>query len=159
MILILTFVTLFAAHSFADHWVQRHEEAQGKGAPGLAGQLYCLAHVSSLTIFKAGSLLMAYGATGIWPPLWAAGLVLVLDAGTHYWADRAAYHADKEGRKVTLELLADKLGKSVFWNLGKTGVDKDGRPAASLGTGAYALDQSFHVYMLFLAAVVLELLS
>jgi hypothetical protein len=159
MILILTFIGLYAGHSFADHWVQRHEEALGKGAPGLWGQLYCLAHVSSLTMFKIGTLLMVYGATGIWPNLWAAALVLLLDAGTHYWADRAAYHEGKEGRKVTLELLADKLGKTTFWNLGKSGVDAEGKPVASLGTGAYALDQSFHVFMILLASVILEVLS
>lgn len=159
MILILTFVGMFAAHQFADHWIQTHDEALGKGGPGLAGQLYCLAHVSTLTAYKFGTLLMVYGATGIWPPLWAVALVLVLDGATHYWADRAAFHAGKEGRKVTLELVADKMGKSAFWNLGKTGVDAEGRPAASLGTGAYALDQSFHVFMILLAAILLELIA
>jgi hypothetical protein len=159
MILVLTFIALYAAHQFADHWVQTHDEALGKGAPGLTGRLYCLAHVSSLTAFKTGALTIAYAVTGIWPNLWAAALILALDAGTHYWADRAAYHAAKEGRKVTLELLADRMNKTAFWNLGKTGVDAEGKPAASLGTGAYALDQSFHVAMLFLAAAILELLS
>lgn len=159
MIFILTFIALYAGHQFADHWVQTHDEALAKGAPTLLGRLYCLAHVSSLTITKAAFLALAYAATGTWPPIWAAGLVLVLDGASHYWADRAAFHPGKEGRRVTLEALAHRMGKTAFWNLGKTAVDADGKPAASLGTGAYALDQSFHVACLFLAALLLEVLA
>lgn len=159
MIFAVVFAALFAAHQFGDHWVQRHSEAQAKGAPSDHGRAMCASHVVWLTVTKAVFLLLAELATGIRPPWYAVALALVLDGLTHYWADRAAFHPDKRGRKVTLEELAHKLGKTGFWNLGKGAVDAEGKPVTSLGTGAYALDQSFHVLMIFIAALIVEVLS
>jgi hypothetical protein len=159
MIFAVTFAALYAAHTFADHWVQTHGQAQGKGAPDAWGRGSCLQHVLTLTAVKALFLGLVFWATGVQPPAWAAVLVLALDASTHYWADRAAFHPGKEGRMVTLEALAHRVGKHGFWILGRGTVDADGKPVATLGTGAYALDQSFHVVMLFVAALLLEVMA
>lgn len=159
MLFAVTFAALFAAHSFGDHWVQRHGEALAKGAPGMVGIGACLRHVIHLTGTKAVFLMGAVLATGTAPVWWAAIIALAVDAASHYWADRAAFHPDKNGARVTLEALADRAGKRAFWGLGRGTVDAEGRPVPTLGTGAYALDQSFHVVMLFVAALIMEVLS
>lgn len=160
MILVVTFVALYAAHMLGDHWLQRHEDALGKGKPGQAGRSHCLNHVIHLTALKGVFLVPALWATDLFGSVSGPGLVLILaaDAASHYWADRAAFHPDKT-RPVTLERLGNACGKAQFWALGKTAVDAEGRPAPSLGTGAYAMDQSFHITALFVAALILEVLS
>jgi hypothetical protein len=40
-----------------------------------------------------------------------------------------------------------------FWTLGAPRPDRDDNP--SLGTGAYALDQSFHYFFLFYTALII----
>lgn len=61
---------------------------------------------------------------------------------SHWWADR----------RVTLRGLAHRLGKAGFYALGVPRDGHDDNP--SLGTGAYALDQSFHIAALFIAALI-----
>ncbi|MEV0149141.1 MULTISPECIES: transcriptional regulator [unclassified Nonomuraea] len=128
------FAALYAAHSFGDHWVQTHRQACGKGAPGAAGRIWCARHVISLTITKLAALLAVTAVTGlnIHPAYMAAGLGL--DATSHYWADR----------RSTLQALAKQLDKADFYKLGE-----------GLGSGAYALDQSFHLLFLFIAALIM----
>lgn len=69
-----------------------------------------------------------------WPDRQAPGG----DAISHYWADR----------RSTLARLADRLGKGELYALG------DGA-AAPAGTGAYALDQSWHHAWLYIAALII----
>jgi hypothetical protein len=160
MIFTITFAALFAAHQFGDHWPQRHADALGKGAPDRQGRSHCLNHVLHLTAVKVAAVVLAFWATGVWPPVWAGVLVLALDAASHYWADRGAFHSSKdETRPIGLERLARAVGKGPFWVLGRGTVGADGSPVPTIGTGAYALDQSFHVAMLFVAALVLEVLA
>src|SRR5690606_19313138 len=86
---------------------------------------------------------------------------------THYWADR----------RTTLATLAERLRLGGFYGLaaprpvrvlvvdehGHDAHDADGRPvtvpvdAPSLGTGAYALDRSWHYAWLCVAAMVTAL--
>ncbi|MEO3875494.1 transcriptional regulator [Nonomuraea sp. B12E4] len=129
------FATLFAAHSFGDHWVQSHRQACGKGAPGPAGRVWCARHVVGLTITKLVALLAVTFVTGLYiHPAWlAAGMGV--DAASHYWADR----------RTTLQALANRLGKADFYKLGE----------GHLGSGAYALDQSWHVTWLFIASLIM----
>ncbi|MEU8035593.1 transcriptional regulator [Streptosporangium sp. NPDC049078] len=141
-----TFGALLAAHSVGDHWVQTHGQACAKGAPGWAGRIACAKHVATLTITKVVAVALVMLVTGL--RLDGTHLLagLLIDAASHYWADRAAGH---EGRttKVTLELLAKRLKKSGFYALGD-------RLTAPTGTGAYSLDQSWHVAWLFVTALV-----
>lgn len=131
------FVALYAAHEVGDHWVQSHRQACGKGAADRRGRLLCAQHVASLTATKALAVGAVVLVTGITLSPWAAAAGLLVDAASHYWADR----------RTTLQALAARLGKADFARLG------DGA-AAPTGTGAYALDQSWHIGWLFAAALI-----
>ncbi|NEE41600.1 DUF3307 domain-containing protein [Streptomyces sp. SID7982] len=144
------FVALFIAHSVGDHWVQTSHQADHKGRPGWAGRLADARHVAGLTITKGIVLTVVVLALDL--PVTLLGLVagLGIDAVTHWWADR----------RSTLAWLAKTVGQAQFYSLG-TGahpfhpVTEEGKPAATLGTGAYALDQSFHHLFLGVAALLI----
>ncbi|MGW1021933.1 transcriptional regulator [Streptomyces niveus] len=148
------FAALFVGHSVGDHWVQSSCQAARKGLPGWTGRLADTRHVLGLTLTKGVALVAAVAVLDL--KLTAAGLVagLGVDAVTHWWADR----------RTTLAWLAKVCGKAEFYSLG-TGahpvhpVTVKGTPAATLGTGAYALDQSFHHVWLFVAALIIAGLS
>jgi hypothetical protein len=149
------FVTLYVAHSVGDHWVQTSCQSARKGLPGWTGRLAGARHVASLTATKA--ILLALVAAVLGLQLSVLGLVLGfgVDAVTHWWADR----------RTTLAWLARTLGQSEFYTLGTAAhpaglhpVNGDGKPAAHMGTGAYALDQSFHHLWLLIAALLIAAL-
>jgi hypothetical protein len=71
----------------------------------------------------------------------------LVSAVTHYWADR----------RTTLARLADALGKGGYYRLGAPRPGRDDN--LSLGTGAYALDQSWHWLWLGVAATVTALMA
>ncbi|ASR00795.1 DUF3307 domain-containing protein [Streptomyces sp. 11-1-2] len=147
------FVALFIAHSVGDHWVQTSHQAAEKGRAGWAGRLADARHVFGLTITKGIALAAVVLVLDL--PVTVLGLVagLGIDAATHWWADR----------RSTLAWLAKVTGKTEFYSLG-TGahpahpVTAEGKPAATLGTGAYALDQSFHHLFLGVAALLIAAL-
>jgi hypothetical protein len=163
-----TFAGLYAAHQLADHWVQTDQQANAKGRRDRAGQLACAKHVASytatttaVTVALNRSLRLGLG--------WKAILGgQVVSAVTHYAIDR----------RYTLAALCDHTGKSGFLKLGVprrveayakgpdgtrmpvkvVTVDAEGEHPApfdnpSLGTGGYALDQSWHIGWLFVAAL------
>ena len=133
------FVALYAAHEVGDHWVQTHHQACGKGAAGWRSRVLCARHVATLTATKALALGVVALVTGLGLSPWAAAAGLGIDAASHYWADR----------RTTLQALARRIGKGEFAELG------DGA-AAPAGTGAYALDQSWHVGWLLVAALLVS---
>ncbi|QHC33929.1 transcriptional regulator [Streptomyces sp. HF10] len=150
------FAALWVAHTVGDHWVQTSVQSAEKGQhdrnPGQSsrvGRLACTRHVIGLTLTKV--LLLGLAAIVLGLPLSVAGVTigLGLDAASHWWADR----------RSSLAWLAEVTGKTEFYNLG-TGahpfhpVTAEGKPAGHLGTGAYALDQAFHTFFLFLAALI-----
>jgi hypothetical protein len=139
------FAALYAAHMVGDHWVQTHGQACRKGQRDADGVRHCLAHVVTLAGTKAVALIALVLFTDVTlSPVWlVAGLVL--DGASHFWADR----------RYTLEALAGKLRKSEFYNLGKDTVHQFTPSGSHLGTGAYALDQSWHIGWLFVAALVI----
>ncbi len=135
------FVALYVAHDVGDHWIQTPAQACGKGAAGWSGRLACLRHVVTLTATKTAVLGVVALVLGMGLRPWAVAAALSVDAVSHYWADR----------RSTLLALADRLsrwvpGKGDFARLG------DGA-AAPAGTGAYALDQSWHVGWLLVTAL------
>lgn len=80
-------------------------------------------------------------------------LGLTLDAASHYWADRG----------TTLRRLAHHCGKSEFYSLGMPDhpahpTTAQGTYAPTLGTGAYALDQSWHILWLGIATLLIAAL-
>lgn len=140
-------IALFIAHQVGDHWVQTSWQAATKGSPGWLGARACLAHVATY-ILTAVALVTVACATLDVPLTWvglAAGQSL--SAVTHYLADRRA----------PLLRIAARLGLESFWQMGSPRAGRDDNPV--LGTGAYALDQSFHHLALFAAALVTVLLS
>jgi len=141
------FAALYAAHSVGDHWIQTHRQACGKGAPTRAGRLACARHVATLTVTKAVALGLVMLVTGLRLDGTYLLAGLLVDALSHYWADRAARHEDRT-TKVTLERLARRLKKDGFYELGN-------KVTAPTGTGAYALDQSWHIGWLFITALII----
>ena len=144
------FATLFVAHSVGDHWVQTGWQAARKGEPNRTGRIACGRHVASLTVTKAVLLLVAVVVLGLEVGVLGVFLGLGMDAVTHYWADR----------RSTLAGLAGVCRKTEFHILGTPAhpdhpVTAEGGYAPTLGTGAYALDQSFHYFWLFVAALII----
>lgn len=137
------FVALYAAHQVADHWVQTEHQANTKGLPGWPGRLACAAHVATYSATALAAILALVATTGadLSPIKLTAGLAI--SAATHYVADRRA----------PLTRLAAWAGHTQFHALGAPRPGRDDNP--SLGTGAYALDQSWHIGWLFVAALVI----
>ncbi|MET9366070.1 transcriptional regulator [Streptomyces sp. NPDC006632] len=151
------FIALYIAHSVGDHWVQTSHQAAHKGendrTPGQSsrdGRIACSLHVLGLTITKGIALATVVLVLDL--PVTAAGMAagLGIDAATHWWADR----------RSTLAWLAKVTDKTEFYNLGTSAhpshpATAEGKPAAHIGTGAYALDQSFHHLFLGVAALLI----
>ncbi|MDI3344357.1 DUF3307 domain-containing protein [Streptomyces sp. AJ-1] len=137
------FIALYVAHSVGDHWVQSSHQSVTKGRPGWVGRLADARHVATLTITKVLALIPVVLLLDL--HLSAIGLVIGLgiDAVSHWWADR----------RSTLAWLAEVTGKAEFYRLGAPRQGKDDNP--HIGTGSYALDQSFHHLWLFIAALVI----
>lgn len=138
-----TGVALFFAHQVGDHWVQREESARDKGLPGWRGRAACAEHVLTYSLTALLFLSVAYWVCGASPSIWRFVAGLGVSAVTHYVADR----------RVPLRKLAERLGHREFYRLGAPREGQDDNP--SLGTGAYALDQSYHYLFLFVAALVI----
>lgn len=139
------FAALFVAHSVGDHWVQTDAQAQAKGRPGWPGRWADTRHVVTLTATKLAVLLPAGLLLGLHLSVWGLVAGLCVDAVTHWWADR----------RTTLAWLAKVLGSGDFYRMGAPRPGRDDNP--SLGTGAYALDQSFHHLWLLVAALLITL--
>ncbi|MFI5935771.1 DUF3307 domain-containing protein [Actinoplanes sp. NPDC051494] len=137
------FVALFVAHQLADHWIQTQHQADHKGDRGWVGRLACAAHVASYTVTSLLALLALplFLGLALSPGRVAAGLLI--SAVTHYIADR----------RTPLKRLAEAIGSGPLHALGVPREGRDDNP--SLGTGSYALDQSFHYLFLFVAALVI----
>lgn len=135
---------LYVAHSVGDHWVQTSCQAARKGGEGWSARWACVRHVATLTATKTLLLLVTLWVLDLSVSLVALVAALGVDAVSHYWADR----------RTTLAALARLLGRAEFHALGGRVVDPDGRPT-HLGTGAYALDQSWHHLWLWVAALII----
>ncbi|MCZ4123480.1 transcriptional regulator [Streptomyces sp. H39-S7] len=140
------FIALWVAHSVGDHWVQTSHQSCTKGRPGWVGQLANARHVATLTATKVAVLVPSAALLGL--SLSPVGVIagLGIDALSHGWADR----------RTTLAWLAKVTGKSGFYRLGSLRAGHDDNP--TLGTGAYALDQSFHHLWLLVAALLIAVI-
>jgi Protein of unknown function (DUF3307) len=136
------FAALFAAHSVADHWVQTGHQAAAKGAPGWSGRRACAAHVATYTVTGVVALGALAGATAWRPRAGAVVAGLAVSAVTHYVADR----------REPLRRIAAAVGRDRLYQLGTPRPGNDDNP---LGTGAYALDQSWHIGWLFISALII----
>jgi hypothetical protein len=155
------FIALYVGHHVGDYWVQTDAQAAHKGDAGLQGHMACLAHVSAYVVTQLVCVDVTIMATGA-RVNWAAVLTGLLVSGvTHYAADRREH-----GLMFRLARLLP--GKVRFLELGKP---RNGRmimaydfsgsehveliDSPSLGTGAWALDQSWHLFFgVFIPALI-----
>jgi hypothetical protein len=144
------FAALYAGHQVADLWAQTGTQATRKGLPGWPGRLACARHTLTLTAVLAAAVAAMAMVTGAPVHVLPALVGLAVNAGSHYWADR----------RTTLAGLAAWLGATVipgkgeFYRMGAPRPGRDDNP--TLGTGAYALDQAWHVAWLFVSALVIS---
>ncbi|MCX5363206.1 DUF3307 domain-containing protein [Streptomyces sp. NBC_00124] len=137
------FAALYVAHSVGDHWVQTSCQSASKGRPGWVGRLADTRHVATLTLTKLVVLLPLVWLLDLRVSVLGIVAGLGIDAVTHWWADR----------RTTLAWLAEVTGKGEFYRLGAPRTGRDENP--HIGTGAYALDQSFHHLWLLVAALII----
>ncbi|MBZ9645147.1 DUF3307 domain-containing protein [Streptomyces sp. PSKA30] len=137
------FIALYVAHSVGDHWVQTSHQSAHKGRPGWVGRLADARHVATLTLTKLAVLLPVAWLLDLRLSVLGTVAGLTVDAVTHWWADR----------RTTLAWLARVTGKGEFYRLGAPRAGHDDNP--HIGTGAYALDQSFHHLWLLVAALII----
>lgn len=145
------FIALYVAHHIGDYWVQTEEQATHKGAAGFEGVRACVGHVLSYLLTQAlalaAVLLFAPGISVDSWGWWQLPLALLVSGGTHYAADRREH-----GLLFKLARLIP--GKANFLKLGVPRAGRDDNP--SLGTGAWALDQSWHIlFGCFVPALIL----
>jgi hypothetical protein len=145
----VAFIALYVGHQVGDYWLQTPAQAGGKAAPGWAGRLACGRHVATLTLTQLGAVLALAVVLGVHLAPVQLGVGLAVNAASHWWADR----------RHTLAGLVAAMdrgpwpGKAGFLALG---MPRDGHDdAPTLGTGAHALDQAWHVAWLAAAAAVI----
>jgi hypothetical protein len=125
-------------------------------------------HVLTYTLTTAAAVGAVWWGFDLPITWWGFAVGQVVSGVTHYWADR----------RFTLQRLCDRLGKSGFYQLGQprhlaawdsndtvvvdlyeAGKDDPVEwDNSTLGTGAYALDQSWHCAWLGAAAVLTAVL-
>lgn len=145
--LLLIWLALYTGHQIADYWLQTRAQAYGKGGYGRAGRLATLRHVAVHVAVKVLAVTVLWAAVGLHVAVWPLALGLAVDAASHYWADRRS-------TLLWLATAMDKIGPfgmADFYRLGAPRPGRDDNP--SMGTGAAALDQSWHMVWLFIAAL------
>jgi hypothetical protein len=165
---VLVFAACWVAHQLADHWVQDTATAAAKGLPGPAGRWACARHVASYTATTlAFTLLVLVLPLGAHAGPWGVAAGQVWSSVTHYVIDR----------RTPLARVARRLGKTKFHDLGRPRplrvralpqvaagrhelLEEEWVPLdqPTLGTGAYALDQSLHITCLWITALLTALL-
>jgi hypothetical protein len=159
-----TGLALYVGHHVGDYWVQTDHQAKHKGDAGSEGALQCLLHVLSYLMTQVTTLFILSVVTGVRLSVLGISLALLVSGGTHYLADRREHG-------IMLALARLLPGKVNFLKLGvpRTGWiwHEDGKTTVaprddnpSLGTGAWALDQSWHIlFGVFVPALILGALS
>jgi hypothetical protein len=160
-------LALYAGHHVGDYWVQTDEQARHKGAAGALGALHCAAHVASYLGTQWVCLFVLELVTGAWVSPWGLVLGLAVSGVTHYLADRREHG-------LMIRLARHIPGLAAFLKLGapRDLVTDASQPGAhqpevgvrldnpTLGTGAWALDQSWHIFWgVFVAALIMAGLS
>lgn len=152
-------VALYAAHHVGDYWIQTDHQARHKGLAGRAGRVACTQHVLTYLLTQWVCLTAVELTTRHTLMDWRGAVALAISGITHWTADRREH-----GLMVW---LARRLpGKARFLELGAPrayqiyairpdGIEKVPLDNPSLGTGAWALDQAWHIFFgVFVAALV-----
>lgn len=175
---------LYVGHHIGDYWVQSDHDAQHKGHKGIVGRLACLRHVGTYVLTQAACMGLTAAATGYRWKLEVFLFALLVSGVFHYVADRREYGLMFRlarllpGKAKFLTLGVPRAPRVIeAWfdcaSCEGTGNAPDGRcwdcqgggklPSAlviddnpTLGTGAWALDQSWHIATsVFLPALIM----
>jgi hypothetical protein len=183
-------VALYAAHHVGDYWVQTDHQARHKGDAGREGAVACLKHVAGYLFTQTFFLAMVVAVTGVDISALGLAAALLVSGGTHYLADRREHGVMlklarlipgkddflKLGvprKGVQIEIMDDcetckGRGTSFDESTGGKCWDCQGGGKLphwigdnpSLGTGAWALDQAWHVFWgVFVSALLIAGLS
>lgn len=164
-------VGMLATHWVSDHITGQTDHMAGhKTLPGPEGTRACLAHVASYTADSTATVLVLNSTLklGLSPQGIVAGQLL--SAVTHYWADRDRSRLARLSARVESPVFPTigqpRTDLAVFVTAGGerlpvevVTVDGNGaeKPAPfdnpSIGTGAYAIDQSWHIGWVAVAAL------
>lgn len=132
-------MALYAAHHVGDYWVQTHGQAMRKGAAGRIGRIACTSHVLTYVLTQWVFLTALELTTRHTLIDWRGVIALAVSGVTHWTADRREHGA--------LYWLAARMP----WKRGFLTLD-----SGRLASGAWALDQSWHVFWgVFVAALVI----
>ncbi|RNL80708.1 DUF3307 domain-containing protein [Halostreptopolyspora alba] len=118
-------LALYAGHHVGDYWIQTDHQAQTKGECSHQGRLACAGHVATLTATQLVMVTLVAWATGLAIDPRAVVLGLMVNAVSHYWADR---RRTLRGLVLALDPVTGKRG---FY---------ENAPGAPL-----QLDQAFHI--------------
>jgi hypothetical protein len=157
-----TAIAFYVGHHVGDYWVQTDHQARHKGEAGSVGHHACLRHVISYMLTQWCTLQMAADMLDFRLSFWGLNTALAVSGLTHYMADRREYGI--------MYWLARRIpGKAAFMKLGAPrqnlmfyGMDIDHTSEVEvaatdnpqLATGAWALDQSWHIFWgVFVAAL------
>lgn len=127
-----------AAHKVGDYYMQRSSEALRKTDRTREGQLACASHVATYTLTQITVLAIVSWILGLGLGWRAIAVGQVINASTHYFADRT----------WTMEKFHDAIGRGEFH-----------RHGTGLASGAKALDQVWHHFWLFVAALATAVLA
>lgn len=151
-------IALYAGHHVGDYWVQTDHQARTKKESARS----CVMHCLTLVMTQAACLLMLLplGVRFAWLPTLGG---LAVSGVTHYIADRRTplvkLAALIPGKAAFLKLGAPRpyqiFAQSMSHNEPRGPVPLDN---PQLATGAWALDQSWHIFFgVFVAALVVAL--
>jgi hypothetical protein len=133
------YAALHAGHTVGDHWTQTGRQAVTKGQDDIEGRVACVTHVATLTATQGVFLALACLTTGERLNARRVACGLVVNAVSHYVADR------RTPLRKLADLLQPSMGKRDFYDMGET----------PLASGAYALDQAWHVGWCAIAAAII----
>ena len=134
---------LFAAHNLADHPLQSSAWAAAKGQCDHEGRLACAKHIAVVVVLQAVAVAVVVALTDTAVSPAAVVLGLAFTAWSHYWFDR----------RFTAAGLYQALGKTGFAKLGTPRPGHEDAP--HLGTGAYRMDQDWHILWLALSGLII----
>lgn len=156
-------VALYAAHHVGDYWVQTDHQARHKGDAGWPGRIACYRHCATYLLTQWLFLVVTFAVLGGWAPI-QMNAALTVSGVTHYLADRREHGlmfwlARRLPGKVAFLMLGAPRPYAIYAKPDHTDVDAAGPirlDNPSLGTGAWALDQSWHIFFgVFVPALIL----
>lgn len=137
------FVASYPAHLLADHAGQPSSWAMAKGRCDHEGRVACAKHTVVVVALQGLAVTAVALITGLTLDPLAIAAGLLLTGWSHYWIDR----------RTTASGLFAAIGKAEFASLGAPRPGREDNP--SLGTGAYRMDQDWHIAWIAITCLVM----